>query len=313
MPRSIGIDIAKHHLDAAVETIVSTLPNAAEGWKRLTNAMRAGDIAVMESTGGYERGCAQALREAGFGVAIVNPADVRSYRKGMGIQAKTDAIDAQILVRFGEARKLKAGPDQPNPKLAELAGRRAQLVATRAAEKNRLEHARGQAGESVRRHIEWLDGEIASLIAQTDELKHKADLLMSAPGVGKVTAMTLLAELPELGRLTQRKLASLAGLAPHARESGQWKGRRSIGRGRIAVRKAMYMAVMGGKRGDNVLQRIVRALIAAGKAPKQAIIACARKLLVALNAMLRDRATFQESLLAGSAALSTGQAMPAKK
>ncbi len=267
---------------------------------RLTGLLKPGDVAVMEATGGYERLCARTLRAKGFAVAVVNPADVAHFRKGLGLQAKTDAIDAKALARFGEVRQPAIVEAAQHPELAELVTRRSQLVGMRCAEKNRLEHATNAPRESVLRHITLLqeeiqrvEAEIEKLVVADKELTRKRTLLLSAPGVGPTTALTLLATMPELGKLSPRKIASLAGLAPHPRESGAWKGRRSIGRGRPAVRRSLFMAVLGGTRGDNALRKQVIALKAAGKAPKQAIVACARKLLVSLNAMLRDGVEYE--------------------
>ena len=300
MTRYIGIDVAKLTLDIAIERRVTHIANSASGMLRLTGLLKPGDVAVMEATGGYERLCARTLRAKGFAVAVVNPADVAHFRKGLGLQAKTDAIDAKALARFGEVRQPAIVEAAQHPELAELVTRRSQLVGMRCAEKNRLEHATNAPRESVLRHITLLqeeiqrvEAEIEKLVVADKELTRKRTLLLSAPGVGPTTALTLLATMPELGKLSPRKIASLAGLAPHPRESGAWKGRRSIGRGRPAVRRSLFMAVLGGTRGDNALRKQVIALKAAGKAPKQAIVACARKLLVSLNAMLRDGVEYE--------------------
>lgn len=303
MARCIGIDIAKATLDADVAGTLRHLPNSKQGWKKLLKALAVGDIAVIEATGGYERGCVKALRAGDFAVAVVNPADVAHFRKGMGFQSKTDRIDAQVLSRFGEARKLTGQQAPENPELADLVARRNQLVSQCAAEKTRLEHADGEARKSVKRTITWLKREIKrveklikTLIAENGELKRKAEILASAPGVGPATSALLLAAMPELGKMSPRQAASLAGLAPHPRESGAWQGIRRIGRGRVSVRRGLFMAVMGGMKGNNELSRIVTALKANGKAPKQAIIAAARRLLTVLNAMLRENKMYDAKL-----------------
>lgn len=300
MTRFIGIDISKAAMDTDVSGQPLRLDNSLAGWEALAKAFGVGDIAVMESSGGYEKGVASFLRGSGIAVAVVNPAEVAAFRKGLGFKAKTDAIDARVLSRFGETRHLDGTREAPDPRLAGLVTRRGQLIAARSAEKQRLECAGPDARASIQRMIACLDDEIAriekaieALIEASAELTSKRDLLLGAPGVGHATAALVLAQIPELGRIGPRQLASLAGLAPHARESGNYRGQRHIGRGRSDVRRGLFMAVMGGARGSNFLREMMTRLKAAGKTHKQAVIACARKLLIVLNAMIRDRRPFE--------------------
>lgn len=329
MTRYIGIDIAKATLDADIAGMPIHLPNRKPGWSKLAKLLQPHDVIVLEASGGYERECARTLRAKGFAVAVVNPADAAWFRKGMGKQAKTDAVDAKALTHFGQARQLAGDPEPEHPQLADLVSRRHQIVAQRTAEKTRLEYASGATRASIRRMIACLDREVTRIekliqqqLAESEQLTRKAEILQSAPGVGPATCALLLAHMPELGTMSPREAASLAGLAPHPRESGAWKGTRRIGRGRAKVRRGLFMAVMGAMKGDNALRRMVAALKDAGKAPKQAVIAAARKLLTMLNAMLRDGVKYEEgrmgnlaySVMAGGAgATRRPKAPPAMK
>jgi transposase len=289
-----GIDVAKLTLDL-FRNSHCRVPNTDEGFAQLAAMLPKGCIVVMESTGGYERTCADALRKAGFGVCVVNPMLVAAFRRSLGRRAKTDFIDARVLAMFGEARKL--APDQPcdHPELKAAVARLGQLRRMVVAEKNRLKLAEGIAAESVARMVALLAQEtgllkqhVRALIRGSRELARKAAVLTEIKGIGEGVASTLLAAMPEIGTITGKQAASLAGLAPHAFESGAFKGRRRIGGGRSIVRSALYLAAMAATRTPGWLQDMYRRLRQAGKPAKAAIIACARRLLVVANAKMRD-------------------------
>ena len=234
--------------------------------------------------------------------ALVNPKRVRDFARAAGQLAKTDHLDALVLARFGKA--LEPLPYQARSEdaeqLKEWVSRRKQLVDMRSAEKNRLSSARGDVRERIQRHIEYLDEEIEALdqdienlISQHGEWQEQANLMRSAPGVGQVTAATLIAELPELGKVNRQKIAVLVGLAPLNQDSGHKRGRRRIYGGRATVRRVLYMAALTATRSNPTLKAYLENLLARGKVWKVAITACMRKLLVILNAMVRDGREWQ--------------------
>ena len=238
---------------------------------------------------------------------MVNPRQVRDFARGAGKLAKTDRLDAAVLAHFAEAVRPPARPlpDAAAAALAALVARRRQLVEMRAAEQNRLGLARAAVARSVREHIAWLDGqidrvgrELAAAVEASPAWRAKDDLLRGTPGVGPVVSRTLLAELPELGRLSGRRIAALAGVAPVARDSGRRSGARSIAGGRAAPRCALYMACLSAVRYNPVLRAFYRRLLGAGKAVKVAQVAAMRKLLTILNAMVRDNRPWDPALAA---------------
>jgi transposase len=301
----LGIDLSKEWIDAHLlpggqSWRVANEPSALQAW--IEQLPQESALAVMEASGGLEGPVAAMLAQAGHAVAIINPRQGRQFAQVMGLSAKTDAIDARVLAHF--AWKIKpeprALPDAQQKQLAELLARRRQLVEAMTAEKNRLGQARASA---VRRDIEenltWLGKRLAGIDEQIDRMikqsplwRAREDLMAGVPGIGKTTARTMLGELPELGRLTRRQIASLAGLAPRARESGKWQGRRSIGGGRAPVRTALYMAALSATRCNPPIRLFYRRLRDKGKSAKLALTACMRKLLTMLNAMLRDGKTW---------------------
>jgi transposase len=306
MAACLGIDVAKHTLEwaaGATGKIQHTRnePRPIAGLVRRLVALDPERI-VVESTGGYERRLVAKLAEAGLPVVVVNPRRVRSFGHGMGILAKTDAIDARLLALFGEKveppiRPILQGTDRL---LADLVARRRQLVAMVVAEKNRRE----TACEPVRRSItavlrmlanqlSELEKRIEKLLLEDAERAELAELLQTVPGVGPVVARTLLVDLPELGHLGRREVASLVGIAPFARDSGTFRGVRRIRGGRASVRTALYLAAMTGARFNPVLRELYERLRQAGKPPKLAFVAVARKLLVILNAIARERTAWQ--------------------
>ncbi len=258
---------------------------------------------MLEATGGYEVPVVAELGTAGLAVAVVNPRQVRDFAKASGRLAKTDRIDAQVLAHFAEA--LRTGdrplPDAQGQELAALVERRRQVVALRTAEQNRLGVTRiPQVRAHIQAHLEWLDADLKGL---DDELhrrlqasplwQERETLLRSVPGVGPIVALTLLADLPELGRLSHAQIAALVGVAPLNRESGTWRGRRTIWGGRAAVRAALYMGTLRATCCNPLIRVFYQRLVAKGKAKKVALVACMHKLLTILNAMVRHQTSWQ--------------------
>jgi transposase len=277
----------------------------AKGLQELVERLKpmSPDLVVVEATGGFETVVAAAIAAAGFPLAVVNPAQVRHYAEALGKRAKSDPIDAYVLARFGsdvkpEPRDL---PDEMTQLLADLVGRRRQIVEMIGAERQREKRAvLSRVRKSIARLVKALEKELSDLDGHIDETvrsspvwREKEDLLASVPGVGSKTARVLLGELPELGTLTRREVASLAGLAPYVRQSGRWKGKSTIGGGRKTVRSALFIAAMVATRHNPVLKAFYERLIAAGKPKVLAITAVARKLLTMLNAILRDGKSWQ--------------------
>jgi len=302
----VGIDVSKARLDVAEvpgETRWSA-PNEGAGIAGLVERVQAArpTLIVLEATGGYERAVVGALAAAGLRVVVANPRQVRAFARAVGQLAKTDALDALVLARFGaqvrpEPRPL---PDEQARALDALLTRRRQLIEMLTAEKNRLAAAPAMVRRGIRRHIRWLerqvadrDGELDALIAASPAWRARNDLLQSVPGVGPVLSRTLLGELPELGRLTHKQIAALVGVAPHARDSGAWHGRRGVGGGRAPVRTALYMATVTAARHNPAIRVFYQRLRAAGKPAKVALTACMRKLLTILNAMVRAETYWQ--------------------
>lgn len=299
----VGIDVSKDRLDLAFSegSGPKAVVNEPKPIERLAADLlrRKPELIVMEASGGYERVAAAVLLEAGLPVAVVNPRQVRDFARATGRLAKTDAIDAAVLVHFGAAirPRLSPMPDEQQRALQELMVRRRQLVAMRTSESNRLGTAvSGRARTSherliatIDRELEDLDGDIGGLIAQSPAWRERVDLLTSVPGIGDKTAWSLLAELPELGACTRQQIAALAGLAPMNRDSGKSSGRRSIRGGRAAVRTALYMAAVASVRCNPVIGAMYRRLKEAGKPGRVALTACMRKMLTILNAIIRDK------------------------
>jgi transposase len=298
----VGIEVSKARLDGFCRPDGATFqhPNDEAGITALVARLKPlrPTLIVLEATGGLEAPVAAALAAAKLPVAVVNPRQVRKFAEASSQWAKTDALDARVLAHFAEAIRpqVRALPDEQSRQLEALVARRRQLLEMRTAEQNRLAGAVGTAvREDLTTHITYLtrrikemDQELDAAIQGSAAWRVKDDLLQSVPGIGKVVARTLVASLPELGTLSGKQIASLAGLAPRARDSGTQRGKRSIGGGRIDVRCALYMATLSAVRFNPVLAAFYRRLRAAGKAAKVAQIAVARKLLTILNAMLRD-------------------------
>jgi transposase len=300
-----GIDVSKTQLDWATEQgAEAPVANDAPGITALVAACQARGVTlvVVEATGVYHTPVATALAAAGVPVAVVNPRQVRDFARSTGQLAKTDRLDAAVLVRFAAAVRPDARPlpDDATQTLAALVERRQQLVAMRVQEQNR----RGVAPRAVRagidQHLRWLEAAITAADKDLDQWLQTSpcwraheDLLRSIPGVGPQLARTLLAHVPELGTLTRREVASLVGVAPHARESGTWRGPRSCWGGRARVRAVLYMAAVTASRCNPVLRAVYQRLLAAGKATKVALVAVMRRLLVLCNHLLKTGQRWQ--------------------
>lgn len=306
----VGIDVSKAQLDVAVRPSGEAwrVENEPASLKRLAERLKelAPRLVVMEATGGLEIPIAAVLGRAGLPVVIVNPRQVREFARATGRLAKNDKIDAMILALFGERVRpeIRPLPDDLAQAFDALLARRRQLVLMLAEEKTRLQQARSREVRSgIQRHIRWLEREIHDVergltdsVHRSPLWKAKDDLLQSAPGVGQVTSFTLLADLPELGRLNRKQIASLVGVAPHAADSGTLRGKRITWGGRAPVRQALYMAALAACHSNPTFRGFYQRLIAAGKPPKVAIVACMRKLLTVLNAILRDGTPWNPSL-----------------
>ncbi len=305
-----GIDVSKQHLDVCFDDVQQRLPNDAQGWDGLTAKLQeAGvDLVVVEATGGYERGLVCALQSAGIAVARVNPRQARDFAKAMGFLAKTDRIDARVLRDYADvlgrhkdrAKYITPVIEEERLELAAMMTRRRQLVEMRVAEGNRMAHATKVTYRSIKRVLRMLDQQIASIDKDADDhldrhFKDQRKLLDSVKGIGPVTIMTLSSALPELGKLQRRQISKLVGVAPLADDSGKRTGKRRVWGGRSDVRAVLYMATLSAIRYNPAIKVFHSRLVAAGKPKKVAIVACMRKMLTILNAMLRDKATWDAS------------------
>jgi transposase len=312
-PVTVGIDVAKARLDVAVRPSGDPwqAPNDEAGVAALAARLvaLAPALVVLEATGGLERLAAAELAAAGLPVAVVNPRQVRDFARAVGQLAKTDALDAALLARFGEAVRPapRPLPDAAQQELAALLARRRQVVAMRTAERQRLGPARPAGRERLRAHVRWLERELAALdddlggaLRASPVWRAKEDLLRSVPGVGPVVALTLLAELPELGALDRKRIAALVGVAPGARDSGARRGQRLVWGGRGRVRAALYRAALTATRHNPALRAFYRRLLRAGKAKKVALTACRHKLLLILNAIVQTGTPWRPPAPAGA-------------
>ncbi len=308
--RQAGIDVSKERLDAFLlpEGEAFAVPNDPEGidslLKRLAEARP--ELVVLEATAGYERPVAAAIAASGAGiaVAVVNPRQARDFAKATGRFAKTDRIDAEILARFAAAVGPRPSviPDEEARALQAILVRRRQLSGMLVAEKNRLLMAPEAVAERIAAHVRWLEKELIRTDRELDEAIGESEtwgrneaLLRSVPGVGPVLARTLLAELPELGTLPHRRLSALVGVAPFNRDSGTLRGKRAVWGGRAHVRASLYMGALVATRFNPAIRGFYGRLVAAGKPKKVALVACMRKLLAILNAVLRDGAPWRST------------------
>jgi transposase len=296
----VGLDVAKLSLQLHLAGHFHALANDAKGHAQLLKHLRAHPNAqvVCEATGGYEQPLVRALQAAGIPVSILEAGRVRFFARAQGLRAKTDPIDAAVLSQYGQtfqpAPLPPASPQQQQ--LADWSQRRRQLVRLLVMEHNHAEHytdplARRQSRQLIgllEKQIAQCDQAITTLIAQDPQLAHKASRLQTIPGVGKVVAATVLAEMPELGTLNQQTAAALAGVAPYNRDSGAQKGIRSISGGRRPIRCALYMAALSAVRHDRILKEFYQRLRTAGKKPMVALTACMRKLIILMNRLLKN-------------------------
>jgi len=306
---TVGIDVSKDRLDVVVcpsgETFA--VDRNANGVEKLATRLRelSPHIVALEATGGFETVVAAGLGAAGLPVAVVNPAQIRAFAKAIGQRAKTDPIDAKVIAHFAEATRLEPRPlpDEQTRLLADLVGRRRQIVAMIGAERQREQRVTAsRLRKSIARLIKALEKELASMDADIDDAikgspawRAKEELLTSVPGIGPVISRTLVAELPELGQLSHKQIAALVGLAPFTRQSGKWRGKSFIGGGRSTVRAALFMGAMVAKKYNPILKAFFDRLVAAGKPKMVALIAVARKLLTILNAIVRDGKPWQNA------------------
>lgn len=300
-PDVVGCDVSKHHLDLYAAGRCERLDNTPAACAALAGRLERRFL-VFEATGGYDRVLREALTAADVRFARINPGRARDFARAAGFLAKTDKVDARMLAAFGQALgpAAQTAADPAREELGDLVKRRDQLVKMRAQERVRRSETHAAAlREDLDAHLAWLDrriahidAAIAALCKNAASIKQAVARLKSAPGVGPVTATVLVALMPELGQRTPKTVAALAGLAPLNADSGQKRGRRRIQGGRRRVREALYMAAISAIRCNSRFAAFYARLRAAGKAPKQAIIAVARKLIVTLNAMVRDNAAY---------------------
>jgi transposase len=307
----VGIDVCKDRLDIGLEGdgLSWQVSNDEEGIRMV--AERLGELepclVVVESTGGLELAMVGELCARRIPLALVNPGRVREFAKSLGLLAKTDRLDAHLLARFGKAAELKPTslPDPQVRHLSALTSRRRQLLQIQTMEKNHVLSLPLELRPAVQEHLRWLEQQVAQLTEQIQQTIHtappfreKEQILRSARGVGPITASILLSDLPELGQLDRRKIAALVGVAPFNQDSGKRRGPRRIKGGRSSVRTVLYMAALVGSRCNPVLKAFYQHLLAAGKKKKVALVACMRKLLTILNAMIRDMTPWQYPLSA---------------
>lgn len=296
----VGIDVSKRSLEVSIHGQADSQKygNDPDDLARLVAAMNQvqPELIVMEATGGFERRAAAALRQAGFQVAVANPTRVRRFAQGVGVMAKTDKIDARLIAWYASvAQPAPNGQLSPaEEKLAALVERRRQLLVELVAEKNRLVTCSEYTRADIEEHIEWIEAHVERLeehiracIAQNPEWQERAAIIDSVPGVGEVTASTMLAELPELGKLNRQQIAALVGLAPFNQDSGPKRGKRKIAGGREGVRSVIFMATLSATRHNPVIRAFYERLLKNGKLKMVALTACMRKLLVIINSMVR--------------------------
>jgi len=310
----VGIDVAKAHVDVCVlgaKRDAQRLNNDAEGHSALAAMLQSlgAGLVVMEATGGYEAALACALQAAGLPVAVVNPRQARDFAKSMGRLAKTDAVDARMLAELAAvlarrddlARFLRPLADERQQWLAALVTRRRQLLTMLHSERQRLQITPRKLHASIEAIVAAIKAQLDEIEAQmVTHVREHFDtldrLLQSAAGIGPVASATMIAELPELGRLNRREIAALVGVAPMANDSGSSKGRRRVQGGRFEIRRVLYMATLTATRYNPAIKAFYERLKAAGKQPKVALVACMRKLLTTLNAMVRTGKPWDKSL-----------------
>jgi transposase len=301
----VGIDVSKAKLDCAAVPVRSSLQvsNDDLGIAQLATWLGEAkpDLVVLEASGGYETTVATALAGALFRVAVVNPRQVRDFAKAKGRLAKTDRIDAEVIAEFGVAidPQISQLPDEDTKLLQGLLARRSQLVGMRTQELNRLAQATAALRPQIKDHIAWLEEairtgniDLTAKLRSSPAWKAKDDLFRSMPGIGPINSRMFMACLPELGQLNRQKICALVGVAPFNRDSGKFKGHRCIWGGRAQVRQALYMAAITARRCNPIIRPLYERLIARGKPHKVAMVACMRKMLIILNTMTKNNATW---------------------
>jgi len=311
----VGIDVSKDRLDVAIypsDEPGFAVARDAAGLDALAARLKLlGPAAVaVEATGGFESVVVASLAAAGLPMLVVNPAQIRAFANALGKRAKTDPIDATVIARFVAATRPEPRPlpDEATQHLADLVARRRQIIAMMVAERQRqkrllaprLQHSITRLLEALQKELSEVDREIDTEVRHSDIWREKEKLLASVPGVGPVIARTLLAEMPELGRLDRREIAALAGLAPWTRQSGQWRGKSFIGGGRASVRAVLFMGAITAARHNATLKAFHQRLIDAGKPKLVALVAVARKLLTILNAIIRSGKAWKSEVQAAS-------------
>ena len=304
----VGIDVSKDTLDVAIRPDGDrwTTRNDEKGTQELVDRLRERrpTLVVLEATGGLQMPAVVALASAKLPVVVVNPRQIRDFAKATGRLAKTDSIDSDVIAHFGEALRPEVRPlrDPESQELSDLLARRRQLVDMKTAEKNRLGMATKKVRKNIQAHITWLekriqevDTDLSKRIKESPLWREKDEILRSAPGVGPVLSVTLLAGLPELGTLNRRQVAALLGLAPLNRDSGRYKGTRSVWGGRASVRSVLYMSTLSATRCNPVIRPFYQRLIQSGKKHKVAMTASARKLLTILNVMVKTNTPWRDS------------------
>ena len=308
-PASAGIDVAKDSLDLALSHEASTrsFPNSPKGHQQIVAVLQQQPLRniIVEATGRWEIPLVAALAAANLPVVVVNPRQVRDFAKALGVLAKTDALDARVLARFGNLiqPEIRPLPTENARHLQELLTRRSQLVQMKTAENNRLATVWAKpVRQSIEKVVSLLERQIAELDRELDERikgcpawREKEILLLSVPGVGPQTARTLLAELPELGQCSRQRIGALVGLAPFNCDSGTLRGQRTIRGGRSAVRTVLYMATLSATKHNPTIKIVYQRLVAAGKKKKVALVACMHKLLTILNAMIRNHTPWKNT------------------
>ncbi|MBK1875179.1 IS110 family transposase [Marinobacter sp. 1-3A] len=309
IPVNIGVDVGKANLDIALHPSGEfySIPNSEAHIRRFVKILKGYSIEriVVEATGRYEHALVQACDQAGLPIIVVNPTSVRRYAQAIGVLAKTDRIDAQVIAKYAATLKpeFKPIPDKTSQKIKDLLTRRGQLLEMSTMEKNRLQILPKTLHRSIKSLLKMLQSQIETItkqieqeVAKVDHWRIKSEILTSVPGVGKVLTYTLLSELPELGSLNRKEIAALVGVAPINRDSGKLNGKRRIRGGRHRIRTVMFMAMLSSIQCNPVFKRFYEHLKAQGKVPKVALIACMRKMIVVLNTMVKNQEPWRQNM-----------------
>ena len=308
-PVNVGVDVGKANLDIALHPSgqFHTIPNTEAHIRHFVKILKDYNVEriVVEASGRYEHALVQACDQAGLPIIVVNPISVRRYAQAIGVLAKTDRIDAQVIARYAATLKpeIKPIPDKTSQKIKDLLIRRSQLLEMSTMEKNRLQILPKYLHRSIKSLLRVLQSQIETVtrqidqeVAKVDQWRTKMEIMTSVPGVGKVLAYTFLSELPELGSLNRKEIAALVGVAPINRDSGKLNGKRRIRGGRHRVRTVMFMAMLSSIQCNPVFKRFYERLKAQGKIPKVALIACMRKMIVVLNTMIKKQESWRAEM-----------------